>query len=536
MSPNDIDDVTGALDQLVNQFSDPLSFLRELIQNAIDAGSLQIEVRFEHQAEADGGTLIIHVEDWGEGMDREIINTRLTRLFSSSKDQDLTKIGRFGIGFASVFALEPDAVCVDTGRAGQWWRLLFRRDRSFRLQPLEDPIEGTHIQVIKSADADEAEALRRRAREVVRYWCKHVEVELFFDGDLVSGPLSLEAPVIAWHHEQGTDVVAGYTKDGSEFRGFYNKGLTLLEEQTSEFPGVAFKVSSRYLEHTLTRDSVLRDQNYDKAIAIVERLVKFDLLEALFGGLERALAQDEPVTEDRLIELRGLAASWLRRTRPRGWPPEILDSAVLQGVDGRPLTIDDVSKAAAKDRLLLAPCASPLTEALEAEGYLLCSPEGGQGEILAALGVESWAGAHWCRPVLIPEEQRGPGWRRLRPALTGLLAAGQFKVKSVELGQLADPGSIAKDWPAVSQRRPGELTALSDARQLGGSLLSRRRSLVINAEQATVRLLLDQAESEPELAAYTLAKLFFLGAELDAELDATLLNEATEQRCRRLKI
>jgi hypothetical protein len=124
----DISSVGDALEGLVHQFADPWAFLRELIQNAIDAGSGQIEVRIDHDEAR--GTMTIEVVDSGEGMTREIIDTRLTRLFSSTKEGDYTKIGRFGIGFVSVFALDPEIVCVDTGRAGEYWRVLFRRDRA----------------------------------------------------------------------------------------------------------------------------------------------------------------------------------------------------------------------------------------------------------------------------------------------------------------------------------------------------------------------------------------------------------------------
>ena len=108
--------VASALEHLINQFSDPLSFYRELIQNAVDAGSREVDVWLEYKkGAADGeGAMIIHVDDFGEGMNREIIEGRLTRLFSSGKDGDFTKIGRFGIGFVSIFAIEPDAVSLDT--------------------------------------------------------------------------------------------------------------------------------------------------------------------------------------------------------------------------------------------------------------------------------------------------------------------------------------------------------------------------------------------------------------------------------------
>ena len=42
---------------------------------------------------ADGpGIMSVRVDDFGEGMDAEIIDTRLTRLFSSSKDGELAAI------------------------------------------------------------------------------------------------------------------------------------------------------------------------------------------------------------------------------------------------------------------------------------------------------------------------------------------------------------------------------------------------------------------------------------------------------------
>ena len=95
-----------AIEDVIRQFADPMAFLRELVQNALDAGSQEVELRFEydhgHQA------AVVSVTDWGEGMTRDIVETRLVRLFNSTKDDDFTKIGKFGIGFVSVFAIHPD--------------------------------------------------------------------------------------------------------------------------------------------------------------------------------------------------------------------------------------------------------------------------------------------------------------------------------------------------------------------------------------------------------------------------------------------
>ena len=121
---------------LVDQFDRPLDFYRELIQNAIDAGSNRIDVTLEWQppdpavpgAKVEGepmGRAVIRVEDDGEGMDEHVIDEYLLVLFRSTKEDDFTKIGKFGIGFVSVFAPRPDLVRVYTSKGGESWRIDF---------------------------------------------------------------------------------------------------------------------------------------------------------------------------------------------------------------------------------------------------------------------------------------------------------------------------------------------------------------------------------------------------------------------------
>src|SRR4029079_304220 len=103
MAASDV--VRDAVTQMVRQFADALAFYRELVQNSIDAGATSIEVRISLQSDDAGQpTLRIVVSDDGCGMDRAAIETCLLVLFRSSKDGDATKIGKFGVGFFSVFA------------------------------------------------------------------------------------------------------------------------------------------------------------------------------------------------------------------------------------------------------------------------------------------------------------------------------------------------------------------------------------------------------------------------------------------------
>ncbi len=274
-----------ALDGLVAQFADPLACLRELVQNAVDAGSNEVDIRFEYTDDA----LVLHVVDYGCGMDRADIDERLTRLFATGKDGDLTRIGKFGIGFVSVFALEPDAVCVDTWKDGACWRVLFRRDRSFQRLARDAPGEGTHVRLIKSMTVAAYTELRARAREVVRFWCRYLEPRVALDGTPINEPFGLDAEVTVVEHVGDARVVVGYRSAGGS-EGFFNKGLTLLERvhDHPELSGVSFRVDARGLEHTLTRDNVLHDGTYLGVMEAVRRIARDALPQRLVERLHEA--------------------------------------------------------------------------------------------------------------------------------------------------------------------------------------------------------------------------------------------------------
>ena len=155
-----------ALDNLVHQFARPLDFYGELVQNSIDAGTPRIEVRVRYRArearrhQAWGGR--IHVDDWGEGMDETIIDSQLTRMLSSTKD-DLPPRLASSASATSIFAIQPDAVLPRTGRHGGDLELIFHRDRSYDKVRIETPVDGTKITLLKHMPAERVPALRRSA-------------------------------------------------------------------------------------------------------------------------------------------------------------------------------------------------------------------------------------------------------------------------------------------------------------------------------------------------------------------------------------
>jgi HSP90 family molecular chaperone len=203
-----MDFTSQAVDNLVTQFSSALDFYRELVQNSIDAGSAAIEIWLDYVPDESGGAngvIEIHVDDAGEGMNEEIIDGQLTTLFSSTKEDDLTKIGKFGIGFVSVFALEPKAVLVQTGRDGEYWEVFFDQDRSFFKSPLATPIEGTQITLFIEGDPAGYTDLVARSRATIDHWCRHSEAEIHFEdrasldgiSEVINRPFAVDG-VMGW--------------------------------------------------------------------------------------------------------------------------------------------------------------------------------------------------------------------------------------------------------------------------------------------------------------------------------------------------
>ncbi|MEZ4238247.1 MAG: ATP-binding protein [Myxococcota bacterium] len=280
------------LDDLVAQFSDPYAFARELIQNSLDAGAVRIEVRMAYADDR----LVVEVVDDGEGMDRPTIEGFLLTLFRSTKEQDLTKIGKFGIGFVSLFALDPEEVVVDTGRDGVWHRVRFARDRSWTLLEMSEPCEGTTVKLVLPRSRADARHDARRIRGSAERWCRFAEAEITTAAEglgrdgwpetPIAERFGVDAPVTVSHRADGFDAVLGPARAPEV--GFYNHGLTLWEAESALVPGVSFRVKGRHLEHTLTRDNVRRDRHFDEVMGRLRALAERDLGRAVQDALAEA--------------------------------------------------------------------------------------------------------------------------------------------------------------------------------------------------------------------------------------------------------
>lgn len=416
-------EVAALLDRLVAQFEGPYDFLRELVQNALDAGSDRAEVALEvHEGEGEDPDEVVfelRVADAGCGMDEAIIDGGLTRLFASTKADDRTMAGGFGIGFVSVFAWQPDAVVVHTGRAGEAWELTFYPDRKFDKRALAEPFEGTTVTLLRRGKSHERPAIAEAIRDSLWRWCRFCRLELSFE-DVAGGEgpeLIQDAPA-----PPGALAVVEEREDGSVHVAFavppeavmLRRGLVLAQGPAADLladmkpaPGPTLAhlqvwADSPRLRTTMARDKVVDDPGRAAVLAEIGQAVAA-LRERLLERTAAAAAEAGPWTHARHAHYAYLHAH-LALEREQVW-------AALRA---RPVLRDLAGERAwSVDGLAGAP----------ASGVVLWTcPEGGDERERALLAAAREAGV----PVLAGEPA-DRGW------LEGLLAGGG--VQAAELGR-----------------------------------------------------------------------------------------------------
>jgi hypothetical protein len=562
-----------ALSNLVNQFARPLDFLRELVQNSLDAGSPRVEVWVDFVSDV----LEIHVDDYGEGMDERIIDSQLTRLFASTKENDLTKIGKFGIGFTSIFAVRPEAVLLRTGRHGEYWELVFHADRTYEKRRTDEPVTGTRITLFKRMHQPEVEPFVREARWILQYWCEHSDTPVTFwdrtsdeeaapvdDNDPfaafiggapqdlgpkpVNRPMELQADLSVHHETPTTRVVVGCA--AAPEVGYYNGGLTLLKSTSPDALGpysrrlshLAIKLKSARLEHTLTRDNVLHDDHWRAAMsevvqaADVLRDALIDRVEKVAGsGGELGLWHGYLLAECR-TGIQAILAGTLR------------DRGVFSDCTHKPVTLAEID---AQERRLgcvvYGPESAELRRALVKEGVLMLMDRPETRALLDQLTPSSLFGGQTARshqsaealfvlPQLLDPAQWTGAERDLVRDTQRLLdsAAGSSLLKrafgagvSVSLGDFGGPEAGRRDALVISGAPEGEVFRRPTRSALAMTAALRARSLLVNRHHPYFQAQVLAAAESPGLAAYGLAQALLAEEGVEGEAAfAVLIAEA----------
>ena len=196
-------------------YSSPRVYLRELLQNAVDA----ITARAEEEPDAPRRVRVVpadvspdgclHVEDTGIGLDEDGIRGVLATIGASTKRDALglareSFLGQFGIGLLSCF-LVTDEIRVTTRRAGsdETWLWVGRDDGTYAVSPAPShaPSPGTDVAIRprgSAADLLSADVVERLATS----FAAHLRLDLVVE--TAAGPVSVAGRAFPWEDGEGT--------------------------------------------------------------------------------------------------------------------------------------------------------------------------------------------------------------------------------------------------------------------------------------------------------------------------------------------
>jgi len=269
---------------------------------------------------------------------------------------------------------------------------------------------------------------------------------------------------------------------------------------------VTFKVASRYLEHTLTRDNVRRDRGFGKVLDLVRRLAAGPLAERLRQELPAAAAQPERRRDYRAL----LGYAYVQHVIDN-------DELSFPRCDGGAASGKEVRKAARTvGHTLFASAGDPVAAALLAKGVPVLAEEGDWVAIAAQVAGLPLMRVSAVYSLAQPTTAPTPGGAALCSAMAELLRAAGAPATSVFVGAVAgaDAGQLG-----MLCREPGVPEPQARA---GASPFGRRAppTLCLNEAAPAVAAAARVAVRAPALAAgLCLRALAMRWGALDPELD-----------------
>ncbi|MFO0629770.1 MAG: ATP-binding protein [Polyangiales bacterium] len=543
--------VHDAVGQMVRQFADELAFLRELVQNSLDADATAIEVLFDHHPVDGRAVLEVSVRDDGRGMDQPTLERCLLVLFRSSKEGDPTRIGKFGVGFFSVFAARPDLVTVETGTDAQapGLRLRLLPDFTWELEHAA-PRRGTSVRVRVPLRDEAPTRLADRCVERLRHWCPHVRVPVTArfhnvpgrdDDARIDAPHRLDAEVFV--RAQHGEAVTLVGLSDAPTRRYLNRGLLLQAEEGAQEPehrGLAWLIDAPDLHHTISRDAVVRDAAFAARLRAVPDIAQNALRDKVIRAWNELAERCAAARAERRADaaagaaLGRLARALLQRPfalRPKDlrWPLAEPTDEDRRPVRTRPLAAGLLGGP----KFFTAREASALTRAVaQSGGVVLDAGACGDSDADAAVNAlrqDLCPDARACDRAFVLLRRVDPV--RHHPAARALLDALVALVTGAHLGavMLCEALGSGADrlWYSVRGGHPavhGE--GIADLDDDSPFAFRRGGVLLLRADHPDAALALEHARRDPRFAALVLLRLALLHAgALDARSDHALLRQ-----------
>lgn len=290
---------------------DPWIFVRELLQNARDAGANKVEITVEDRE----GKTRIRCRDDGEGMSYEHARRYLFSLYASSKEQRANQVGRFGVGFWSILRFDPERIVIRSrpraAADGGAWQVVLDGELQHAERADIEFGAGTEI-VLERRRGDGADERRvfEAAHQNARYLCTRDDPErplpITINGRSVNTAFALAPPSAAFDrgHVRGVVGLGNAPRVELFSRGLRVRSAACLDDLLS---------NTGHTSHSRVRFPELPGGLAPQA------LLESDGLELL---LSRSDARDTR-TLRRLVklgqdELRWLVERQLARVRPPG--------------------------------------------------------------------------------------------------------------------------------------------------------------------------------------------------------------------------
>lgn len=326
-------DIAGLLAALTEQFPEPLLCVRELVQNAADAGAQRIEADVAYDESR--SLLRLSVKDDGRGMNDAEVDGYLTIGFSD-KDPGRDR-GRFGVGKLSPYALGISRMVVETCDGQTTHRITFNKDGSGTIARLEPRPRGTVVRVYKSCPREEAEQLAERTFQLVRDTCGSLPIPLFVNGTQVNRDVALSTIYAFPFNSPAGKGVLGLAAEAIHV--LMGGGIVLETGSAILGTEVSFILDSPRLAPTLSRNAVRRDQAFDELLRSARAQMPFftaHVARQLRVRTQRLRSEGLPV--ERGLDPNDRAAlEWLRSllVEPETPPDSVVrDAPVLETADG----------------------------------------------------------------------------------------------------------------------------------------------------------------------------------------------------------
>ncbi len=325
-----------ALEECARYGDDPWLFVRELVQNARDAGACRVELTTGRS----GGVEWVECADDGTGMSLDEARRYLLTLYASSKHSD-GWAGRFGIGFWTVLRFDPASIRVlSAPPGGDGWELSVDGALEHPQLSQAPRMRGTRVLLERPAsDVDLSAAVRAAVAETAPFpTCRHRErrpLTVLVDGVPAGRSFSLPPPSLSFTRPGLRGVVALAETPRVELfaYGLRVREATALDDLLADGPvrteptvpgsAPAALLDSDRLEVLLARGDARDDRALRRLVRVarselarligaeLDRVAPRSLAERLLNRLAAAARPVRVVLSGLALATAGLALGWL---------------------------------------------------------------------------------------------------------------------------------------------------------------------------------------------------------------------------------